>query len=362
VNRLLGKLAIGVVMFVIASLFNREDKDMNAIQRQFDEFHDKIKHDEDDERAKLRDKRQVLLDALRAGLDADVPAFESFSQGSYAMRTGVVPLDGNYDIDVGLVFDCNKGKYPDPVALKKKIKNALDTNGRTVNIRRPCVTVNYMRNGKSDYHVDLAVYVKRDDGMLDLAKGKENSATEHRLWELAHPKGLTQKICDRFDGEHAAQYRRGIRYIKRWRDHQFASGAPLSIALTVAAQRWFEPYQTNNGTYLDIVALQNWADVMLNQFSLGANAAGELHERIAIKLPVEPWADLTGWMSKLQMDAFKDRLKALRDALRNAYDETLPEEACKVLSRQFGDEFPIPEKSDTAKKSVAAVISTGHSA
>ena len=39
--------------------------------------------------------------------------------------------------------------------------------------------------------------------------------------------------------------------LKRWRDVQFYSGAPLSVALTVAAYRWFQPNYTLNGTYID---------------------------------------------------------------------------------------------------------------
>ena len=139
---------------------------MPAVQKQFDDFHSNIKLDDDDEKAKLREKRDILIRTLRENLPNDVPAFEPFHQGSYSMHTGVVPLDGNYDIDVGIIFDCKRDKYADPVELKKKVRDALNSNGRTVVIRRPCVTVNYMRNGEPEYHVDLAIYVKRDDGLL----------------------------------------------------------------------------------------------------------------------------------------------------------------------------------------------------
>src|SRR5665213_137190 len=168
---------------------------MPAVQKQFDDFHANIKLDDDDEKANLRDKRETLLTALRKNLGTDVPGFENFNQGSYSMHTGVLPLDGNYDIDVGLIFDCKRDKYPDPVVLKTKVRDALDSHGRTVKIRRPCVTVNYMRGDEVDYHVDLAIYVKRDDGLLDLAKGKENSEMSRRVWEIADPKNLTELIC-----------------------------------------------------------------------------------------------------------------------------------------------------------------------
>jgi len=85
------------------------------IQSCFEKFHTIIKLDEDDEKAKLREKPDTLLRILRANLPADVPAFEDFHQGSYSMHTGIIPVDGNYDIDIGLIFDCSRTAYPDPV-------------------------------------------------------------------------------------------------------------------------------------------------------------------------------------------------------------------------------------------------------
>lgn len=335
---------------------------MPAVQKHFDDFHSRIKLDEDDEKATLREKRDTLLKALRANLGDDVPKFDNFHQGSYSMHTGVVPVDGNYDIDVGLIFDCKKDKYPDPVALKKKIRDALDTHGRRVNIRRPCVTVNYMRGEEIAYHVDLAVYTKRDDGLLDIAKGKENSEESKRFWETSDPKKLTEMICTAFeDSSELAQYRRCIRYLKRWRDVQFASGAPLSIALTVAAQKWFKPHFETSGKPGDLLALLNWVESILAQFRW-MNVEGTFHDRLAVTLPVTPYCDLMEWMSEGQMSTVKSKLEVLRDALQEAYDEELPEDACKKLNKQFGDDFTVPEKAATARAAVSPVISTGNSA
>lgn len=335
---------------------------MPAVQKYFEEFHACIKLDENDEKAKLREKRGTILRVLEANLPDDVPKFDNFHQGSYSMHTGVVPLDGNYDIDIGLIFDCKKDKYPDPVALKKKIRDALDTHGRTVKIRRPCVTVNYMRNGGIDYHVDLAVYAKREDGLLDIAKGKENSEESKRVWEVSDPKQLTKIICGAFtDTADLAQYRRCIRYLKRWRQVQFSSGAPLSIALTVAAQKWFKPHFETSGKPGDLQAMLNWVNSILGQFQW-ASANGRFYQRLAVTLPVTPYCDLMEWMTEGQMSTVKSNFEVLRDALQEAYDEDLPEDACKVLKKQFGDDFTVPEKAATARTVVAPVISTGNSA
>ena len=336
---------------------------MPAVQKQFEDFHSSIKLDQDNEKAKLRDKRDTLLRALKANLPDDVPSFESFNQGSYSMHTGVVPPGNNYDIDVGVIFDCKNDKYPDPVVLKKKVRDALDTHVRTVSIRRPCVTVSYMRGEDVDYHVDLAIYVKRDDGLLNLAKGKENSGEDKRVWEASDPKQLTSLICSAFtdDGE-LAQYRRCIRSIKRWRNVQFSNGgAPLSIALTVAARSWFQPHFETSGKPGDLIAMLNWVKSFLQHFELNITDEG-LHERLNLKLPVSPYVDLMEWMTKTQMALLKQNFEALRDTLSDAYDEELPEDACKLLNKQFGDDFKIPEKAATARAATAPFISTGNSA
>lgn len=358
-------LGLGLLAAGLAWLFlDKKETKMPALQKHFEDFHSRIKLDIDDEKANLREKRDTLVNALKAKLPTDVPAFEKFHQGSYSMHTGVVPLDGNYDIDVGIVFDCDREAYPDPVDLKKKVRDALNSNGRTVVIRRPCVTVNYVRDGVTQYHVDLAIYAKRSDGLLDLAKGKEQSGDNWRHWEVSDPKRLTQLICDAFDDDaQLAQYRRCIRYIKRWRDVQFRSGgAPLSIALTVAARDWFRPRFEASGKPADLLALLGWVKTMLSYFDLAHTDEGGWHSRLEVKLPAKPYSNLMEKLTKSQMANFKDRLIALRDALEEAYDEDLPEEGCKLLNKQFGDAFVVPAKADTAKATTAAAVGTGNSA
>lgn len=358
-------IAIGLFAGFASWLFSKDkDSKMPAVQRQFEDFHSAICFDDDDEKATLREKRDTIVKALRDRLGNDVPSFVNFNQGSYSMHTGVVPLDGNFDIDVGLIFDCNQDRYTDPVVLKKMVRDAANTNFRTALIRRPCVTVNYMSGGEIAYHVDLAIYTKGDDGKLYLAKGKENSAEEHRIWEVSDPKELTKRICGAFeDSDKLAQYRRCIRYLKRWRQVQFrGAGAPLSIALTVAALYWFKPNLGISGKPVDLLAMLDWVKAILGQFTYDYHQDEGMHLRLKVALPVEPYSDLMAKRTAAQMKNFKEKLEALRDALQKAYDEDLPEDACKHLKKQFGDDFKVPEKSETAKMVAPAVISTGNSA
>jgi len=318
---------------------------MQDLQKHFIEFHKTIKLDNFNENQALREKRDILLKTLKDNLSKDAPSFESFDQGSYAMNTGINPKDGNYDIDEGLIFDTEKDEYEDPVKLKKIVRDALASKNRTVKIRRPCVTVEYMKNGEVDYHVDIAIYIKREeDDCLDIAKGKENSGEEFRVWEISDPKGLIKKINNRLDdADDRAQMRRCIRYLKRWRDQKLPSGKPFSIALTCAIYKWFQPSKDIfTSKYNDLEALILLSEELLNQF--------DENEWLTIDLPVAPYDDLNEKMTESQMQTFKEKLEELKNALVDAQNEDLEEEACKKLTKQFSDEFPVPEKKDTANK------------
>src|SRR5207244_1923644 len=107
---------------------------------------------------------------------------------------------------------------------------------------------------------------------------------EHKIWEVADPKGLTKKVCSAFDdAEKLAQYRRCIRYLKRWRHVQFkGSGAPLSIALTVAAMQCFTPNFGTSGKPVDLLAMLDWVKAILGQFSNDYNEDDGFHLRLKV--------------------------------------------------------------------------------
>lgn len=81
-----------------------------------------------------------------------------------------------------------------------------------------------------------------------------------------------------------------------------------------------------------------------------------------MRLPVEPWPDLCERMTDLQMENFYQKLLSLQEALRSARQAVDPVEACTTLRRQFGDDFPVPEKDLTGKRHGPAIISSSASA
>ncbi|MEM5671311.1 hypothetical protein AAHB54_03000 [Bacillus cereus] len=85
--------------------------------------------------------------------------------------------------------------------------------------------------------------------------------------------------------------------------------------------------------------------------------------RLKVYLPVEPKPELFEKMSYKQMKTFKEKLETLLEALEEAKGKTDPTDAAEILKEQFGNDFPVPEKSTTGKKAMAAaVISSSESA
>ena len=287
---------------------------MANLQTQMKDFHEKVRLRGFENNQDLREKREMLLKTLRENInkDDDEPKlfFKNFDQGSYAMHTGIKPLHraDDYDIDVGLIFDLDaedhKEYMDDPVVLKNRIKKALDHPRRDVKIRRPCITVQYLKNGDNEYHVDLAIYRESENGSghHDLARGKEYSGNAFREWEENAPKELIDKINNRFSGEmkeERAQMRRCIRYLKRWKDKQFSSGTPTSISLTCAAYHLFNPclevVPGKSQVPNDQAALKNLVASIRSQ---------QVGSRIAVSLPAHPYSDLLGGMTDPQMETF----------------------------------------------------------
>lgn len=328
---------------------------MADLQTQFNKFHETIKIDFEGNKP-LREKRDMILAELRAGLKkqypTNTPTFKDFVQGSYDLATGVEPLQGeDYDIDVGLDFNLTTDQVK-PVDLKEIIYNILNSVAkRTVVIKRPCVRVQYHNAGEVAYHIDLAIYTHGKDywgkmnDTLYIAKGYSGSAADRKIWEISEPYQLKEliksKISDNSDRE---QFRRVIRYLKRWKDYNFSSTGterPTGIALTAFCYNLFtiekdRLYNPSTGTYYykynDLRALSKVVNGIIGCFSW--------NNKISVKLPVKPYNDLFEKMSDNQMLNFKTKLQSFKTTLETASNDTLISTACTRLIKIFGSDFP----------------------
>ncbi len=351
---------------------------MANVQRQFQEFHEAIRLRRFEHNAVLREKRDIIRNKLKERLPGvfekygeKCPKFSFRDQGSYEMGTGSKPLDNDFDIDQGLYFEVSTTDYPDPVVLKKRVHEALEGHTDSVRIRRPCVTVQYHRDKEPLYHVDIAIYSDGSanaDGKSRLAVGRENSTEEFRIWEVSNPQALIDTIFAKFREKDRDQFRRIVRYLKRWKDENFSSdgnAAPLGIGLTVATYNSLAPTYRDAfmGDPDDHGAMRKLVRAILACFIETWSAEEQRWvRRLKVILPVEPWNDLFEQMTNRQMERFEEKLKKLLEALDQAAEDVDPVEACKRLRKVFGPAFPVPEKQETAKQHGRAIVSSSSSA
>lgn len=337
-----------------------------SVQTQFNKFNDKIKLDFDTN-SELAEKRDILLKKLRD--DDELPSFEKFDQGSYAMHTGIEPDDNReYDIDVGLRFNVNKADY-DPMDLKKSIDKILKNHTEYGSeIKKPCVTVTYKKEGEAAYHVDLVTYVYEDkdnkDSQLYIAKGI-SSNTDSQKWEKADPVGLVNYINDEIEqGEHREQFRRVVRYLKRWKHKKFDADGhaePPSIGIMLIALDNFVFYEED-----DFKVLSHVVDAIIDKFEFNAiDEDGDFLYRIKLSLPInldfEYNSDIFEKMTDRQMTDFKEKAEKLKSDLNDVDKETDEHEKYKKLNKIFGDDFEVPEENKTAKEQYNYIPSSSSS-
>lgn len=309
-------------------------------QPYFLKFNETIKLSFDDNQP-LRDKRDILLNALRNELKGSGLTFSHFDQGSYKIKTGIEPLNGDYDIDVGLTFNIDKDKT-DPIKLKNLIYNCLrEQHNRKVQFKRPCIRVQYTKDGKSDFHVDLAIYGYDKQKNLYIAKGLQNSSLEYAEWEVSDPEELLEKIKSRFAGDDIEQFRRIVRYLKCWKECAFAqtdsNGTPTGIALTACVYNWLSIQKDWNGknyAYNDFAALKNVVNEMVFNLTWATH--------IKVELPVIPYNNLFEKINKNRdyITGFQKLLMELAKALREAENHPNPAIAISKLRSIFGGRFP----------------------
>ena len=87
-----------------------------------------------------------------------------------------------------------------------------------VKVKNPCVTVSFPED--SVILIQRCIVLKMKT--IFLARGKLNSTDENIKWEEADPVELTKKINNAMENsEDRNQFRRVIRYLKRWKDLKF---------------------------------------------------------------------------------------------------------------------------------------------
>jgi len=326
---------------------------MADLQKYFEQFHRAIRTDYE-MNATLREKKDIILERIRRHLKAnDRPGFDELLQGSYKMRTGVIPIaELEYDIDVGLRFRIRASEF-EAKTVRQWVFDAVDGHTETVEEKGPCIRVTY----SDGYHVDLVVYAAwTDDSNRDHIRLGHKTAG----WVEAEPQGLLdhvetarEKFTATKDATGTDQFRRSVRYLKRWNDVAIPverRDKPTGLAFTLQCCDHLAPRATVSLESDDRAALAAVARI-------AATTIG----RIVARKPTPQHEDMFGRLSDEEMTKLKARFGVLANTLDEAGRETDPVEACKKLRKVFGDDFPVPEPADTGKKSRAPAIITSSS-
>jgi hypothetical protein len=336
-----------------------------GIQKHFKAFHDTIKLGRKDDAYSLaREKDDSIKKAIKKAFDeSGYPVVEDFIQGSLAVHTGIKSRDTDFDIDRAIVIDTADAP-DDPIEPKRRIKEVLDKRGfSNVRIKKPCVTADYKT---LDLHIDFPVY-KRSGTDYRLAVGKAGSSEDNKEWARADPKRLEAWIND--DSSYIGskrdkhdQLRRLVRYVKRWRDHQFGEDVArkvYSIGLTVMIKECVSPSFDENGKPCDATAL---SQTLTNILSRGYFVQ-QLEEgcyRVKVGLPVIPWRDIFDGSSVNTGTQLFNKMSRFRNKINQALAEDDEIKQCRILNEVFGDEFEIPEQTSELKSRKAAFATAGY--
>ncbi|MGR5129229.1 cyclic GMP-AMP synthase DncV-like nucleotidyltransferase [Photobacterium swingsii] len=336
-------------------------KDPMSIQSKFIKFHDKIKLSrEDSEYKDAREKDDCILKAVKSALKKEgYPVIEDFLQGSMSTATGVKNPGEDFDIDRAVVIGFDPAP-DDPVKVKKIVLNVLEDRGfKNAKIKKPCVTADY---ASKNLHIDIPIY-REANGEYELAVGKKNSSEGNKIWSESDPKGLRDWINDSSNylgssSKKLEQYKRLVRYLKRWRDNKFNTAVGkkvFSIGLTVMAKEQFRPNLDDSDKANDLVALRDTVNDML--YAGYFNFQGNEQYKVRVTLPKSPWRDIFDGSSINTGTQLYNKLTVLKSKLDKAIDETDVVKQCKILNEIFGDDFEVPSSSSTAKK--AAYVTAG---
>lgn len=268
--------------------------------------------------------RSRIKEYFREVLKKEPPLF--YSQGSYMMRTGINPLDGEYDIDDGVYLQglgTDESLWPTPETVHGWIVAATEGFTNEPPQDKPtCVRVRYAGN----YHLDLPIYAMSASNVPKLfKKGSEPFESD--------PRGFTTWFQERVNS-HGQQLRYIVRYLKAWRDYQQGGAVVASgLALTILTANHFTADDR------DDVALVKTVEAIYTYIEWGGS----------ITKPVTPYEDLAADWTDNQRANFLTKLKNLRDRGRDALDEEEKSVASGIWRRLLGDRFPEVQPDDSNK-------------
>lgn len=332
-----------------------------SLQKQFKKFDKKIYLTKQcdaykDARAK---EHSILEDIRKQFIEEGYPVVKHYRQGSFKTDTAIVSLEGDFDVDRAIII--HKDKAPDnPVECKEVIYDILEKRGfKNHKIKTPCVTADY---ASLNLHIDYAVFQVDDFESYDMALGKTNSKDENKKWEYSESKQLIDWIngndnaigFSNLTNEEKFQFKRLVRYMKRWRDYNFLEANRsyiYSIGLTIMIKESFHPSIDENGKENDLESLINTIKYILKHKGYFIHMGSDQYD-VKVNIPFEPRVDVFRKHGKTQGTVFRNKLASLLEKLKKTNTESDLKKQCEVLQGVFGDDFEIVDESKSYEKVV----------
>lgn len=290
------------------------------------------------DRKYLRSARKAVTGKIRTYFAENnhCPKVEFIAQGSFTMGTIVKPLNGDYDIDIGVYLrglsDYQSG-WPTPEAASQWLINALQNHTQTSPInKKTCVRIVYKPITKDKdvaYHVDLPIYIDYKN-FWDENKTRIGFIGEKQWSEKSDPVGFTKwfiEKCQKNDKD-KNQLIRLVKYFKAWKDNRsqnskFPSGMVLTILLA-------EHYSPNDRD--DLAFRETIRKAYNSIYSIFFGMWG-------IYKPVEPKNDLTERLNSNHKKVFLQYFEELVDDGKLAIEESNQEKSMHLWSKHFDSRF-----------------------
>lgn len=264
--------------------------------------------------------RQKIKDSFNNNKRSPCPKF--YSQGSFATKTIINPIDGEYDIDDGVYLQHldkrNNNEWPSPETVHKWILDAVASHTGTPPVdKRTCVRVIY----KGDYHVDLPIYCELNKKFMLAEKGKKG-------WHESDVIAISEWFSKAF-GLRGDQLRKMVRIIKAWADYKSRNSIlPRGLVLAVLVVECFVAEERD--------------DICLGQ--LASNIYNRMRCNSCILNPVDPSEDLYSRYDESVKNRFLEFLQKLKNAAQEALAAESKKNACIIWKKEFGQRWPDCEK------------------
>ncbi|WP_017891065.1 nucleotidyltransferase [Serratia sp. S4] len=332
-----------------------------SIQQKFNDFDNKIRLGRKDEAyGAARAKDDSITEAIyRQFKENGYPVIDDFIQGSLATYTAIKEKGKDFDIDRAIVIS-NAEAPDDPLIPKRVVLQLLEKRGfKNAKIKSPCVTADYT---SEDLHIDIPVYRRSLYGDYELAVGKNSSSEQHKIWNPCAPKELIDWVNKSsqygvYSDKKLSQFRRLVRYIKRWRNFTFSDevGRKIySIGLCIMFKEQFSNCISDEGIPNDLNALEATLSAVLNSTYFTHDGQG--HYTVSVNLPVSSYRDIFDGSSVNTGAQLYNKLVSLRDKLRKVQNEESESKQCDMLITLFGEDFPTSSRASNASQNAGKAL------